>query len=391
VSLKVGINARLLGEPGLRGWNRYTVNLLAELPAQGVELYLYSDRPIHSAHLARLPEGSYQVRVQEGLRLPIWEHRWLPRQCGIDGVDLLHSTFNLGIPWSCPCPRVLTLHDAIDFIYYAPKLTWRQRLSRAHMISSFYHWIARTRAERIITVSEHARNDIVNFLGVPTRKVTVIPEAADPQFLKPLTDADVARVRSRHALPDRYVFYVGGWEGRKNVPFLLRGLAESAVPDLALVLAGGRAEQRAEFMRYADEQDIGNRLHLLEWVDDQDLPALYAGALCFAYPSMYEGFGLQLCEAMAAGCPTLAARATSLPEVLGNGGETFSLDSTTELANLIRRVALEPRFREGLVRKARTRASAFSWRKTAEAMADVYRELITRPSRHVDMVARDFL
>jgi glycosyltransferase involved in cell wall biosynthesis len=381
VSLKVGINARLLGEPGLRGWNRYTVNLLAELPAQGVELYLYSDRPIHSAHLARLPEGSYQLRVQEGLRLPIWEHRWLPRQCGIDGVDLLHSTFNLGIPWSCPCPRVLTLHDAIDFIHYAPKLPWRKRLSRAHMISSFYHWIARTRAERIITVSEHARIDIVNFLGVPARKVTVIPEAADPQFLRPLTEADLARVRSRHALPARYVFYVGGWEGRKNVPFLLRGLAESAVPDLALVLAGGRAEQRAELIRYADEQGIGNRLHLLEWVDDEDLPALYAGALCFAYPSMYEGFGLQLCEAMAVGCPTLAARATCLPEVLGNGGETFALDDPGELATLLRRVAEDQTFRADLSSRAYARSADFSWRQAAEQTAIVYRSLAgTTPS-----------
>jgi glycosyltransferase involved in cell wall biosynthesis len=375
VSLKVGVNARLLGDPGLRGWNRYTVNLLAELPAQGVELFLYSDRPIHPSHLARLPDGSYTVRMQEGLRLPIWEQRWLPRQCRIDGVDLLHSTFNLGLPWSCPCPRVLTLHDAIDFIYYAPKLSWRQRLSRAQMITSLYHWIARTRAERIITVSEHARNDIVNFLGVPARKVTVIPEAADPQFLRPLTGADIARVRARHALPDRYIFYVGGWEGRKNVPFLLRGLAKAAVPGLALVLAGGRAEQRAELIREADEQGVSDRLKLLEWVDDEDLPALYAGALCFAYPSMYEGFGLQLCEAMAVGCPTLAARATCLPEVLGNGGATFALDDPAELASLLRRVANDQAFRADLSSRALARSADFSWRHAAEQTACVYRTL----------------
>jgi glycosyltransferase involved in cell wall biosynthesis len=376
MSLKIGVNARLLGDPGIRGWNRYTVNLLAELPAQGVELFLYSDRPVHPSHLARLPDGSYTVRVQEGLRLPIWEQRWLPRQCGIDGVDLLHSMFNLGLPWSCPCPRVLTLHDAIDFIYYAPQMSWRKRWSRAHMISSLYHWIARTRAEAIITESEHARNDIVNFLRVPAGKVTVIPGAADPQFLRPVTDADRARVRARHALPDRYVFYIGGWEGRKNVPFLLRGHAEAAVPGLALVLAGGRGEQRAELIRQADEHGIGDRLKLLEWIDDDDLPALYAEALCFAYPSSYEGFGLQLCESMAVGCPTLAARATCLPEVVGNGGETFALDDPAELAALLRRVADDQAFRADLSTRALVRSADFSWRLSAEQTACVYRSVV---------------
>jgi glycosyltransferase involved in cell wall biosynthesis len=128
-------------------------------------------------------------------------------------------------------------------------------------------------------------------------------------------------------------------------------------------------------MRYADEQGIGNRLHLLEWVDDEDLPALYAGALCFAYPSMYEGFGLQLCEAMAVGCPTLAARATCLPEVLGNGGETFALDDPGELATLLRRVAEDPAFRADLSSRARARSADFSWRQAAEQTAAVYRSL----------------
>jgi glycosyltransferase involved in cell wall biosynthesis len=101
-------------------------------------------------------------------------------------------------------------------------------------------------------------------------------------------------------------------------------------------------------------------------VDDGDLPAICAGALCFVYPSSHEGFGLQICEALAVGCPTLAARATSLPEVLGEGGVTFSLNDSSELTHLLQRMTSDPVWRSELVERAKLRSTAFSWRFTAE-------------------------
>ena len=374
--LRIGFNARLLFDPKIRGFNRYTINLLAELPALGVDLFLYTDQPVHPVYLDRLPAGRSTVRLREGLRLPVWEHRWLPRQCKADRIDVLHSPCNAGLPWSSSCPRVLTVHDAIDFLYYQCRAGWRTNFSRAGLTSRLYQWLARTSADRIITVSEHAKGDIVAHLGVPARKITVIPEAADPLFHDSVSAEARGRVRSQHALPERYVFYVGGWEGRKNVPFLVRGFAAANLPDVALVLAGGKPEQRAELIALANELGVGNRLHLLDWVDENDLPALYAEALAFAYPSEYEGFGLQICEAMALGCPTLAARATSLPEVLGDGGETFALDDPAELAALLRRVATEETFCDDLSRRALARSASFSWRRMAEQTLAVYRKLL---------------
>jgi hypothetical protein len=375
--IRAGIVARLLFDPAIRGWNRYAINVLAELPGLGVELFLYSNRPIHSNYLDRLPPDSFTVRVQEGLRLPVWEHRWLPSQCKADGVDLLHSPFNYGLPWSTPCPRVLTIHDAIDFVYQRPA-----RPSLGRLRFALDQWIARARAHRIITVSEHARNDLITHLKIPARKLAVTHEAADPHFLAPVSPEARERVRARHSLPPRYVFYVGGWEGRKNIPFLVRGLADARLEDVSLVLAGGRREQRSGLIDLANELGLGDRLRLLDWVEEDDLPALYAEALAFAYPSEYEGFGLQLCESMAVACPTLAARATCLPEVLGSGGETFSLESTDELAALLRRVATDESFRSELSNRARARSAEFSWRRTAEGTVGVYRELLGRPTLH---------
>ena len=355
--IRLGFNARLLQFPEARGWNRYTVELLAELPACGVEPILYTDRPIHANHLARLGPLGDSVRISPKLPYPAWEQGWLPRACQVDRVDLLLNviSYGFGLPWFKPCPMVLTLHDAIDRALGEG--------SQGDYRSRFHQWAARTRADRIITVSHHSQGDLTKYLGVPPSKITVIPEAADARFSHSLDDADRLRARALIGRDEPYFFYIGGWEARKNLPFLLRGFAEARIEGVALVLAGGKDEQRDAISEQARSLGVQDRLVLLGYVSDADLPALYAGTLAFVYPSSYEGFGLQLCEAMAIGCPTLAARATSLPEILGDGGETFSLDSPTELTSLIRRVALEPAFRERLVHKARARSTGFSWRK----------------------------
>jgi len=374
--LRVGFNAYLLRDANLRGWNRYTVNLLAALPAYGVRPILYSREPIHRDHLARLPADSYEVRVAPPMRYGVWENLWLPRQLRIDRIDVFHSPFNYGLPWSTPCPRVLTLHDAIDQIYYLRQARWWQRWRPSAIRMRLSNWAARLRAHQIITVSYHAQKDIMTYLRVPACKVSVIYEAADPLFHRPVAAERVEGVRQKWDLSRPYFLYVGGWEKRKNVPFLLRAFAGLKVDTIDLVLAGGQEQQRPILTKLAEELGCVRRVRLLGYVPEADLPALYAGALAFVYPSEYEGFGLQVCEAMAVGCPVLVARATSLPEIAGNGGETFALDHPSELTALLTRVAEDGVFREELRRRARSRSQDFSWNKTAQETVAVYRRLL---------------
>jgi glycosyltransferase involved in cell wall biosynthesis len=208
--------------------------------------------------------------------------------------------------------------------------------------------------------------------------VTVVYLAADPVFHAPLRDADRAAARERWELRRPYLFYIGGLEGRKNIPFLLRGFAAAGLTDVELVLAGGSEADRAALARLAGELGIGNRVRFPGFVPDADLPGLYAAALGFVYPSEYEGFGLQLVESMAVGCPTLASRATSLQEVLGHGGDTFALDDPGELAGRLNRLANDPAYRGELSERARRRSADFSWDRTAAETAAVYRRQIER-------------
>jgi glycosyltransferase involved in cell wall biosynthesis len=375
--MKVGFNARLLEDPSLRGWNRYTINLLIELAKLGIELVLYSNRPLHDSHLAKLPAGSYQVKIASRMPYFWWEQYWLPRQCAKDRVDLLHCPFNFGLPWFSHCPKVLTLHDAIDQIYYDQNRRYYQNFNWFYLQNKLYHWISRHRADLVITVSEHSKQDLIEYLDIPAAKISVIYEAADPNFHQELSQFDRDRVRSKYELPLPYIFYVGGWEARKNIPFLVRAFAEANLPDLKLVLGGGKHDQRDSLIDLTDSLQISDRIRLLGWVDEEDLPALYAEAVAFVYPSEYEGFGLQLCEAMAVGCPILAANTTCLPEVLGDGGELFSLsETTTELVDLLRRLGNDRSYHDELAKKSKQRSQKFDWHHTAIETKAIYQKYL---------------
>lgn len=374
--MKIAFNARLLHSPTLRGWNRYTLNLLAELSSLDIELFLYSDSPLHESHLKRLQKDSYQVRISPPMRYILWEQYWLPKQCEQDQIDILHCPMNFGLPWSNPCPRILTLHDAIDLVYYSQNIRWYQNFSLANIQNQAYHWIARNRADHIITVSQYSKQDMIKFLHIPEDKITVIYEAADARFHNQVTPAERLLVRSKYQLQLPYIFYIGGWEKRKNIPFLIQAFAEANLNGVELVIAGGKDEQRDTLVELGKSLGVTNRLRLLGWVDDADLPALYAEAFCFVYPSEYEGFGLQLCEAMAVGCPVLAARSTCLPEVLGDGGETFSLSKTTELVNLLQQLKSDELYYYDLVNKAKKRGQNFNWQVTTQQTESVYQKTL---------------
>ena len=426
--MRVAFNVRMLGVPILRGIGRYAVNLLTHLPNCGITPILCSPWPIHANHRQYFPADRFEV-VEGGSRSPlVWDQTW-DRLAAKAGAKVLHALSNYGLPLFPRRPAVLTLHDAIDYAFYKDRtLGWGDHWSRRELIGRWMHWSARRGADRVITVSEYSKRDIARRLSVPASRIDVVYEAADPSF-HPADESAIHDVRRRYELNGPYYFYYGGWERRKNVDFLLRAFADaianesqaekfnsgamltalrehvcefessSCLPkavsmapestdyrkltdsnninsNIRLVLAGGASGDEHGLRELAVSLGIGDRVVWLGYLSDVDLRILLSDALAFVYPSRAEGFGLQLCEAMACGCPVLAADATCLPEILGDGGATFSLRSPAALSSLLERVAADEPYRRKLKAKSTARGLAFSWDRCAERTADVYRELL---------------
>lgn len=375
--MKIGFNARLLRTSELRGWSRYTINLLEALNQKGVEVFLYSDCPIHQSHLSRLKTGLFHERIAPPMKYFLWEEIWLPKQCKIDEIDVFHSPFHYGTPFFLkPCPIVLTLHDAIEQIYYRPTQSMWRRLHPTSLKVGRYEWMARSAADQVITVSNNSKKDLIETFKIDEDKIVVIPEAADPVFFNPIDLEQCEAVRKKYDIKNPYFFYVGGFEKRKNIPFLLESFKAAKISNVDLVMAGNPRFHEESIRSLIQSLGISNQVKLLGFVSDKDLPILYKDALAFVYPSEYEGFGLQLCEAMALGCPIIAANKSSLSEVAGKAGLLFNLDGYHELVNHLQSIAADERLRQRMSQASLERSKEFSWELVASNTIKVYKDLI---------------
>jgi glycosyltransferase involved in cell wall biosynthesis len=288
-----------------------------------------------------------------GVRGHLWEQSILPRR--LKG-ELLWSPCNTG-PLAVR-RQVVTIHDC-GFHDHAN--------SFSPVFANWYQWLIprlARRARRIITVSEFSRQRLLEFTGVDADRVVVIPNGVSPHFA-PVDPQSVAAVKRRLGLPSRYVLSVGSLEPRKNLSRLLDAWRrmQPAERDVSLVLVGASSKH---FQAVDFAGDMASVI-FPGYIDDADLPAVYAGATLFVYPSLYEGFGLPVLEAMACGAPVVCSGATALPEVVGTAGILVDPYDPEAIADGIRRVlendALQARLRQRGLELARQ----YTWERAAAA------------------------
>ncbi|MEW6443249.1 MAG: glycosyltransferase family 1 protein [bacterium] len=291
-------------------------------------------------------------------------------------LDVLHILSIHHLSFGYPCPLVLTIEDLIPLVYPDHYL-------KTGIKHRMLYRLAR-RADHIIAISRHTRQDILRLLDVPEDRVSVIYLAPDPSCA-PLQDPGrLQEIRSRYRLPEEFILYVGGLalhDPRKRVDLLLESLAELARirrGPLQLVLAGKIGQAGEELKGLIEKLGIGGRVRLTDYVPPQDLAWLYRAARVFVFPSSYEGFGLPLVEAMACGTPTIAFRNSSIPEVVGEGGlllDEQGPHNAAALAGAIAAVLSDQGYADELSRRALRQAAAFSWEKTAAETLEVYRRV----------------
>jgi alpha-1,3-rhamnosyl/mannosyltransferase len=290
-----------------------------------------------------------------GLPDPAWHlgaARAVNRAC-----DVYLSTNSYLTPWFLRVPSALVVYDLIAFIPEARAQPRAGRIERATLGRAL------RRAAAAICISEATRRDLVARFPAAAPIAQVVELAADPRFGRQHAPEELAAVRERHRLPESFVLSVGTLEPRKNLERLIAaysGLPADLRATHPLVLVGPKGWEM---------DDLRARLHadvrLLGYVEDDDLAALYSLCTVFAYPSLYEGFGLPVLEALQSSAPVVTSRVSSLPEVAGDAAHYVDPRSEEEIAAALRELLESPAARDDLARRGRARAAHFSWDRTA--------------------------
>ncbi|MCL4868136.1 MAG: glycosyltransferase family 4 protein [Anaerolineae bacterium] len=355
------------------GVGSYTRHLLAHIADLHPEwnFLLYSNRPMNGDN--SLPEATLVPGYFSYSRW-LWMQFKLPRLIQHSQPDLCHFTNNTA-PLHHVTPYLITIHDVSLFLYsqYHPR-------SRLLALRWLLPVVAR-RAAHVLTVSEFARRDIIRILKLPPEKVSVVYEAAAPHFHPHTDSACLKQLRDRYQLPETFVLYVGTIEPRKNLTRLVQAMSRvwRHYPGCPLVLVGpngwlmnGVLEQTVAQMEAAD------KVRLLGYVPEEDLPGLYTLATLFVFPSLYEGFGLPPLEAMACGTPVLTSHGSAMAEICGEAAYLVDPTSEKAIAEGILGLLADAGQRRGLGERGLVQARQYSWQRAAQETVTLYERVLAR-------------
>ncbi len=405
---RVGLNAHLLSLTQTyrgAGINGYINQLLRHLPAAdgGFAYAAYLHDPRFEA-----PEGLTVRRSHWDTRSPwrriAWEQTRLAAESR--GLDLLHG-LAYATPLAAACPTVVTVHD-LSFLRFPEAF----RPFNRYYLGCITR-ISTRRAARVIAVSESTRQDVIALCGVAPERVVVVPNGVTEAFCPVPPDA-VAEFRRRKGLPTRFILYLGTLEPRKNLARLVeaygmwrngarsetgpskllcslgRSLTEPGARSesgamggpagVKLVIAGAKGWYYEQIFARVRELGLGDDVLFPGFVPADELPFWYRAAELFIYPSLFEGFGLPVLEALACGAPVVTSAASALPEVAGEAALLADPEDTAALANAIGRVMGDPALREQLAMAGPRQAARFSWSRTAVETTAVYRATLGLPA-----------
>jgi glycosyltransferase involved in cell wall biosynthesis len=368
---RIGLDTSFLDRPP-SGIGVYVAALRRWIPQVAQDLELVELRPDASSMLNRLGE--------RGSRFA-WEYGAAGVNARRERVELLHMPM-MAVPILTRIPVVTTVHDVIPYVM--PEY----RSSRAQQVNLAVAMKMVRRATAVITPSQHAASDVAAVFGVPRDRIWVTPEAADERYVPQPDRSAIQPVLNRFGICGPYVFNIGGVDVRKNLPALLRAFRElvPVVPESVQLVIGGapHSANPIVFPRLEPvirELGLESRVILTGRITEEDKVALMQSAAVYVTPSLYEGFGLSVLEAMACGVPVIAANRTSLPEVVGDAG--LLVEPRIEpLAAAMRAILTEPDLATALSSRGLERARQFYWRLTAEQTVAVYEHVLSERGRN---------
>ena len=382
--LTVALDMRRVNQFGYGTYIRNVVRSLARLDQETHYLLLGGGGEMRD----QLPPNFHAVpyALPEASPRNIYQLYWLLRR---HAVDVLHVPHHDWIPQHLPCPHVVTVHDLVDFLY--PVRSGRQlgRWLRYHLIRrSLLH------AGRIVAVSRTTQRDIERTFGVPAGRISVVYNAIDERFLRGHSSpAERAAVAARYAMDSPFVLYTGSVQPHKNVVRLIEafaalkadlagaGPAAAELANLKLIVIGDEVSRHPALRRAMVRCRMQNEVRFLGFVPVDVLRVFYDTARVFAFPSLYEGFGLPPLEAMAHGTPVVTSNSSSLPEVLQQSALLVNPDNVYDIMRGLRRCLLDERLRHDLIQAGYAQVARYSWDAAAASMLAIYRQVALEHSR----------
>jgi glycosyltransferase involved in cell wall biosynthesis len=377
--MKIAIDARKWRDYGIGTYVRNLVRHLARIDRE-TTYFLFCDKT--DASTLRDLAANFVPVVDSSAGYSVREHLSIPAKVRRLGADLLHSPHYV-LPLLVRRPSVVTIHDCIHLLFpeYLPN---RMAIHYARAMMGQ----AVQRSALVFTVSEASRRDILRFYPkTDPDRLIVVPNAIDPAILESPGEEEMERVRERYQIRGRFLLFVGNIKPHKNLGRLVAafGLLKQRPghDDLKLLILGDEVNTYGALRRAVESAGVRQDVRFFGFVPDTTLSALYRMAAAFAFPSLYEGFGLPPLEAMASGTPVVTSRISSLPEVVGDAAVLVDPYSVEDIADGLERVLGDEELRRTLIERGRVRAAQFSWERSVQAIHDGYMKVlgVTVPAR----------
>lgn len=368
--MRIGIDARPLCAPKT-GDRTYLLGLLEGLARVGAnhEIILYFDQPPPAdVPFAR----GWQTRVVTAPHPRLWTPLALPDAARVHRCDVLHVQY---IAPTCRRPRVVTTIHDVTYRLHPEWFPLKDRLLLDWGIRKSLRTVA-----AVITGSECTRRDLARVYGLPPERVSLTPYAVSPTFRPPADQRAAQEVITRHGVAAPYALFVGVLQPRKNLPRLIsafRAARQRAGFLHRLVIAGKVGWKAAPSVAAIGQARAAGDVQYLGYVPDADLPALYSGAAAFLFPTLYEGFGLPVLEALACGTPTLTSNVSALPEVAGDAALLADPMDEAALTEAIIALLTDESLRADLTAAGPARARQFTWDRTAQLTLECYERATT--------------
>jgi glycosyltransferase involved in cell wall biosynthesis len=367
--MRIGIDARFNRSPGVeRYYSSLIKNLL--LIDKRNEYVVYYPSLEHLVH-NRIDQKNVNFIVLPAHVYSFHEQFLLAYRIRKDQIDVFHATNSWVTPIFCPCPLVVTIHDMCPRTH--PELIKLKARTYSKFMLPYAVW----GADKILTVSEYSKKEIVKFYPQAEQKIWVTYNGVDPIFREAKNHEEIETTKKSYGIEGKYILYIGAIMKHKNILGLIsayKQLPSSLKSRYMLLIIGRKIPDHDEIFNEVLKATGGETIQLIQFVRQSDLPFLYSGATAFVFPSKQEGFGIPLVEAMASRLPIVSSNCTVMPEICGGAAIYFSPESLDSMKNAIEQILTDKDLREKLSNIGFERSKQFSWNISARKTLNIYEE-----------------